>query len=49
VTILTASGLPNLNPSDYNIISQIITKSGSIMETGLNKDFKLSGNSDLPA
>ena len=31
------------------MISQIIAKSGVIIDIGLNIDFKLSGNSDLPA
>lgn len=49
VTILVAKGLPFLKPSDNSIISQITELSGTIIDIGLNKDFKLSGNSDLPA
>jgi len=42
-------GLAYLNPSAYNIISQIKELSGTIIDIGLNNDFKLSGNSVRPA
>ena len=48
-TIFVAKGLPFLKPSDKSMISQITELSGTIIDIGLNKDFKLSGNSDLPA
>ena len=38
-----------MNPSDVSMISQIISFSGTIIEIGLNSDFKLSGNSERPA
>jgi hypothetical protein len=41
--------LPFLNPSDYNMISQIRAKSGTIIAIGLKRDLRLSGSSDLPA
>ena len=42
-------GLPYLKPSELSIISQIIVDSGTIIEIGRKRDFKLSGSSDLPA
>lgn len=38
-----------LNPSEKSIISAISCKSAAIIDIGLNNDFRLSGNSDLPA
>lgn len=49
VTHLMARILPFLNPSDYNMISQIRAKSGTIIAIGLKRDLRLSGSSDLPA
>ena len=46
---MVASGLPFLNPSELNIISQIKALSGTIILIGLKRLFKLSGNSLLPA
>jgi len=41
--------LPNLNPHEYNVISQITSDYGTIILMGLNNDLRLSGNSLLPA
>ncbi len=49
MTIFPLKNLPNLKPSDYNKISQMTDASGTIIDIGLNNDFKLSGNSLLPA
>jgi hypothetical protein len=38
-----------MNPSENSNICTIYLKSGAIIEIGRNCDFKLSGNSDLPA
>lgn len=38
-----------LNPSDIREILTIALKSGAIIATGLNKQAKLSGNSERPA
>lgn len=41
--------LESVNPSACNMISAIKIESGTIIEIGLSKAFKLSGNSDRPA
>ena len=46
---MVARGLPFLKPSELSMISQIKALSGTIILIGLNKLFKLSGSSDLPA
>lgn len=38
-----------MNPSAKSNISEINSESGTVIETGLNNAFKLSGNSVLPA
>lgn len=38
-----------IKPSDINIFSHIILLSGTTIVIGLNKAFRLSGNSDLPS
>jgi len=49
VFIFLLSCTADLNPSENSIISAISYKSAAIIEIGLNRDFRLSGSSDLPA
>jgi len=44
-----ANSLAYENPSDINIFSQISTNSGTTIAHDLNRAFKLSGSSVLPA
>ncbi len=44
----SASSFALLNPSEYSNTSAINSLSGTLIATGLNNCFKLSGNLDLP-
>ena len=47
--IFFAKLLAVLNPSEKSMISQICCRSGTIIVTGRNSAFKLSGSSARPA
>jgi hypothetical protein len=49
LTIFDASYLAPMKPAAYNKISVIKIESGTTIDIGLNNDFKLIGNSALPA
>lgn len=49
VVIFLASTRADSKPSENSMISQIWSRSGTIMVTGRNSAFRLSGNSVRPA